>query len=162
MKLPPQIITALSGEGKVYALVGDTYTMLADGAQTGGSYALVEACVPPGSGPPPHFHTREEESFYMLEGELSFMVNDRWVEAKPGAFIQMPRGTKHCFKNNGKIRARVLVLVVPSGFDAFLKEAGTPMPARNSPAPPVTQSEIDRLLVVAPKYGIEIVPAPAA
>jgi quercetin dioxygenase-like cupin family protein len=57
------------GEGKVIAVVGDVYRFLATGEETDGRYAMFEAVVSPGGGPPPHIHSREEESFYVLDGE---------------------------------------------------------------------------------------------
>jgi len=58
------------GEGRTIAVFGDVYRFLAVGEDTNGKYALWEAVVPPGGGPPPHVHSREEEGFYVLEGEI--------------------------------------------------------------------------------------------
>ncbi len=60
---------------------GDVYSTLATGAQTAGGYFLTHAIVPPGGGPPPHIHTREEEAFYIVRGDLSFLLGDEEVEA---------------------------------------------------------------------------------
>src|SRR5437764_1283864 len=59
-------------DGRAIAVVGDVYRFLATGEDTDGKYALWEATVPPGGGPPPHVHSREEEGFYVLEGEITF------------------------------------------------------------------------------------------
>ena len=59
------------GKGRTISVVGDVYRFLATGAETNGKYALWEAIVPPGGGPPPHVHSREEEGFYILEGEIT-------------------------------------------------------------------------------------------
>ncbi len=58
------------GEGRRFSFVGDFYTTLASGEDTGGAYALIRAEIPPGSGHPPHHHHREDEAFYVLEGSL--------------------------------------------------------------------------------------------
>jgi hypothetical protein len=63
MPLPAQLIFATAATGKTYSAVGDKYTVLASGEQTGGVYSLTESIVPPGGGPPMHYHTRDEESF---------------------------------------------------------------------------------------------------
>ena len=63
-------------EGRTIAVVGDVYRFLATGDETNGKYAMWEAIVPPGGGPPPHIHSREEESFYILEGEITFTVGE--------------------------------------------------------------------------------------
>lgn len=59
-------------EGQTVAIVGDVYRFMATGDDTDGRYAMFEAVVRPGGGPPPHIHSREEESFYVLEGEITF------------------------------------------------------------------------------------------
>ena len=61
-------------EGRTIAVVGDVYRFLATSEDTSGKYALWEAIVPPGGGPPPHLHSREEEGFYILEGEITFTI----------------------------------------------------------------------------------------
>src|SRR5712692_8932007 len=66
-------------EGRTVAVVGDVYRFLATGDDTNGKYALWEAIVPPGGGPPPHVHSREEEGFYILEGEITFRSEERRV-----------------------------------------------------------------------------------
>jgi quercetin dioxygenase-like cupin family protein len=61
-------------EGRTIAVVGDVYRFLATGEDTKGKYALWEVIVPPSGGPPAHVHSREEEGFYMLEGEITFQI----------------------------------------------------------------------------------------
>src|SRR5436189_40174 len=64
-------------QGRTVAVVGDVYRFLATGEDTSGKYALWEAIVPPGGGPPPHVHSREEEGFYILEGEITFTIDGK-------------------------------------------------------------------------------------
>lgn len=158
MNLPAQLIQTAAATGKTYSAVGDKYTFLASGDQTGGAYSLVESIVPPGGGPPPHYHTREEESFYVLEGEITFTVEDRTVVGGPGTFVQIPRGIPHAFKNAGSVQARMLVLCAPAGFEQFIAEFGTELPSRDAAALPPSPAEIEKLLSVAPKYGIVMLP----
>jgi len=160
MFTPAQLIQLATGEGPAFTAVGDVYRILATGEQTGGAYALSEARVLPGGGPPPHIHRREDEAFFVLEGEITFTLGDRKVVAKPGAFIQGPRGISHAFKNESHAPARMLILVTPSGFDKFLAEMAQPVASFESPPTPVTPEEIQKLLAIAPKYGIEILPPP--
>src|ERR1700682_4767699 len=93
-------------EGRTIAVVGDVYRFLATSDDTNGKYALWEAIVPPGGGPPPHVHSREEEGFYILEGEFLFTIGEMRVVAGPGMFANMPVGTPHSFKNEGSQPAR--------------------------------------------------------
>ena len=132
--------------------------MLATGEETGGAYCLAEATVPPGGGPPPHYHTREEELFYVLDGEITFTVAERVVVGGPGTFVQIPRGTPHAFKNQSAVAARMLIQCVPAGFDRFMAEFATELPSPDSPPLPPAPGEIEKLLSLAPRYGIVMLP----
>jgi quercetin dioxygenase-like cupin family protein len=144
------------GEGRTVAVVGDVYRFLAVGEDTGGKYALWEAVVPPGGGPPPHVHSREEEGFYVLEGEITILVGDKRLVAGPGMFANMPVGSLHSFKNETDRPARMLISVAPAGLEKMFFEVGQPVPAGATTAPPPTKAEIEKMLAVAPRYGIEI------
>ena len=154
------IIHLEPGEGDAFSAVGDVYRNLALGQQTGGVYTLHEIRVSPNNGPPPHIHSREDESFFVLEGEVDFQVGDEKITARPGTFIQGPRGIAHSFKNNTERPARLLVFVTPAGFENFVLEFARPVASFDSAAIPATKDEVDKLLAAAPKYGIEILPPP--
>jgi quercetin dioxygenase-like cupin family protein len=143
-------------EGRTIGVVGDVYRFLATGEDTNGRYALLEALVPPGGGPPPHVHSREEEGFYILEGEITFTVNGEKVVAKAGTFANMPVGTPHSFKNESDQPARMLISVAPAGLEKMFFEVGVPLVEGATTALPPTKDEIEKLLAVAPGYGIEI------
>src|SRR6516164_6558532 len=145
-----------AGEGRTVAVVGDVYRFLATGDDTDGKYALFEAIVSPGGGPPPHVHSREEEGFYVLEGEVTFTVNGQRVVAQAGTFANMPVGTPHAFKNETGRPARMLISVAPAGLEGMFFEVGVPLPEGSTTALPPTKEEIEKLLAIAPRYGIEI------
>ena len=142
--------------GRVIGVVGDTYRFLATGAETDGKYAIWEAIVPPGGGPPPHTHRREQEGFYVLEGEITFTIGNERLIAKPGTFANMPVGTLHSFKNESSQPARMLISVAPAGLEEMFFEVGVPLASPEMRASPPSKSEIEKLLAVAPRYGIEI------
>jgi quercetin dioxygenase-like cupin family protein len=144
------------GEGRTIAVVGDVYRFLATGEDTDGKYALFEAVVGPGGGPPPHVHSREEEGFYVLEGEITFTIGDRRLVAGAGTFANMPIGTPHSFKNEGGKPARMLISVAPAGLEKMFFEVGVQLPEGSTAALPPTKEEIEKLLAVAPRYGVEI------
>src|SRR6187431_1601374 len=129
-------------EGRTIAVVGDVYRFLATGEDTNGRYALWEAVVPPGGGPPPHVHSREEEGFYVLEGEITFTVNGERVVATPGTFANMPVGTPHSFKNESDRPARMLISVAPAGLEQMFFEVGQSLPEGADRAPPPGADEI--------------------
>lgn len=154
MKHQPTIRT--QAEGRTVAVVGDVYRFLATGDETNGKYATWEALVLPGGGPPPHVHSREEEAFYILEGEITFTVNAQRVVALPGMFANMPAGMPHSFKNESDKPAKMLITVAPAGLEQMFMEVGVPMADGTTSALPPTQEEIEKLIKVAPSYGIEI------
>jgi quercetin dioxygenase-like cupin family protein len=146
------------GEGKTIWMVGtDLITFKATGEDTGGAYALFDSLVLPGGGPPPHIHTREDESFYVLEGEFEFLAGDHWIKAAPGSFVHVPKGSLHTLKNAGDKVGRLLTLVVPAGLDRFFEEAGEPGTDISSPPGP---PDVEKLLKISQRYGIEYPPPP--
>ena len=143
-------------QGRTVAVVGDVYRFLATGEETDGKYAMWEALVPPGGGPPPHIHSREEESFYILEGEITFTVGEEKIVATEGMFANMPVGSLHSFKNNTDKQARMIISVAPAGLERMFFEFGVPLEEGSTEASPPTKEEIDKLLKIAPNYEIEI------
>jgi mannose-6-phosphate isomerase-like protein (cupin superfamily) len=156
MSNPSTPVIRKPAQGRTVAVVGDVYRFLATAEDTNGKYALWEAIVPPGGGPPPHVHSREEEGFYVLEGEITLQVGDKRLVAGPGIFANMPIGTPHSFKNEGSQPARMLISVAPAGLERMFFEFGVPLPEGSTTALPPTKEEIEKLLAVAPSYGIEI------
>ncbi len=143
-------------QGRTIAVVGDVYRFLATGEDTNGKYALWEALVPPGGGPPPHVHSREEAGFYILEGEITFTINGEKIVAKAGMFANMPVGTPHSFKNESDRPAKMLISVAPAGLEKMFFEVGVPLEEGATTALPPSHEEIEKLLAVAPRYGVEI------
>ena len=111
--------------------------------------------MPPGEGPPPHIHSREEEGFYVLEGQITFQIGDERLTAGAGTYANMPIGSLHSFRNDTQQVARMLISVAPAGLEQMFFEVGRPIAADEPPGPP-TPEEIEKLLAIAPKYGIEI------
>lgn len=144
-----------TGAGPSVWVVGDTYTFKARSEDTDGAFTLFEASVPPGGGPPPHIHLREDEAYYVLEGELEVLDSDRPFVATAGSYVYIPRGVLHRFKNVGETVARMLIFFTPAGFDEFFFEVGQPAVVEGT-APELGSEEIERILELAPKYGMEV------
>jgi len=144
-----------STEGRTIGIVGDIYRFLVTGEETGGRYAMFEAIVLPGGGPPPHRHHREDETFYVLEGEITFLVGAEKMVARPGTFVNMPIGNPHAFKNETNQPAKMLISFAPAGLEDYFFEVGQPFDGELPPKP--TEAEIAKLMEAAPKYGIEFV-----
>lgn len=154
MTSPEPVIIKGPADGKRIGIVGDIYRILATGADTGGQYALIEAVVLPGGGPPPHIHRREDETFYVLEGEVAFYSGEERIVGKPGTFMHMPRGNQHRFKNESDQPAKMLFSLMPAGLEKMFLEEGRELADGELPDEP-SQEEIERLLKIADQYGIE-------
>jgi quercetin dioxygenase-like cupin family protein len=150
-----------AAEGRSIWVIGDRYTIKCDGNDTSGAFALIEAVVPPGNGPPPHIHNREDEAFYVLEGELQFYLEDSSFTATTGAWVTLARHSLHFFKNTGPKPARILIMVTPAGLENFFREVGREVIDGETEPVSQTPEDIQKLLHVAPKYGIEIRLPPA-
>jgi quercetin dioxygenase-like cupin family protein len=94
-------MVALSPEGgKVLHILGDTLTIKVSGEETNGEFAIIHEVSPPQGGPPLHVHHREDEAFYVLDGEYEVQFGDRTIPAVPGSFIFAPRDIPHAFKHD--------------------------------------------------------------
>ena len=138
---------------KVTFGAGDQYRYLATGVDTDGGYYLVEATVPPGGGPPFHIQTGEEEAFYILEGELSFYGDTGEIVAGPGTYLNIPKGAKHRFRNNGTETVKMLFFFTPAGIEGLFDEL-----AQMSVPPGDPSSVIKALNLVGEGYGVEYLP----
>ena len=156
MSIPHPPTVRKLAEGRTIAVVGDVYRFLATGEDTNGKYAMWEAIVPPGGGPPPHVHSREEEGFYLLEGEITIQVGKERIVATAGMFANMPVGTPHSFKNESSRPAKMLISVAPAGLEKMFFEVGIPVVQGATTAAPPTKAEIEKLVEIATRYGIEI------
>ena len=144
-----------NGTGPAVWGPGDLYNYLATGEETNNAFFQFEAIVPAGGGPPPHIHSREDESFYVVSGGLEILLGDSTYQAKAGDFVFIPRGTVHRFKNLGGSTAVQLVTFVPAGMDRYFREVFPPVTDRKAAPPPITDALIQKLNDVAPKYGLE-------
>jgi quercetin dioxygenase-like cupin family protein len=151
-----QSVHVPAGSGDTVFLLGDTYTTLLTGEQTGNAFSLLEALVPAQTGPPPHIHRAEDETFVLLEGELHFHVGDDMHRAEAGSTIFVPRGTPHHFENVGDGLAKMLFMYSPAGMEAMFPEIGAPG-QRGVQAPPLTAEDVAALARVADRYRFSIV-----
>lgn len=147
------------GEGQLTGVAGDIYTIKTSGRETGGAYSVMEAIIPAQKGPPPHRHSREEESFFVLEGELEFFADGVRSVGGAGTWVTLPRGSLHYFKNIGQTPAKMLILAVPAGLEDYFIEVSQPQGTFSEENPPeMNEKQIEMMIKTGPKYGIEIVP----
>ena len=127
--------------------------LLVDAEETGGAYALLDVDAQPGGGTPPHTHTREEETFFVLEGRFAILIGGQTVEAGPGDCVYAPRDVVHAWRNAGDTPARMLVLVTPGGIERFFAEVEQ-ITAQVAGA--LDAAVFEKIAALAARYGLEI------
>lgn len=146
--------------GKVLANpIGGRMVVKVRDEDTGGAYSVYDNTIPPGSpGPRPHFHLNHEETFYVLEGELTVRVGSRTITAAAGSFVVIPRGVVHQPSNPGTQPTRVLLVFSPAGMDRFFEEAAEGhIPLQAAPTDPAI---LEKLTAFTKKYGYEFAEFP--
>ena len=142
---------------------GELVTCKVTSDQTGGAYSLFEVTTQPGEGPPSHVHHREDESFYVPEGEYEFFSGQGIIRGCPGSLLRVPRGVLHAHKNVGEDVGRLLATQTPGGlYERFFDEVGEAVDADDG-RPPAFEDQPDArtIMKVAAEHGIEI-PSPIA
>jgi quercetin dioxygenase-like cupin family protein len=129
-------------------LGSDVLVKLAN-ADTNGTVAVFQHPVPPMGGPPLHRHSREDEWFYVLDGEITVEVDGERMVLPAGGSAFAPRSTVHAFQNFGTTQARILVMVTPGGFHQFFEKLSA-----------LSSQDPARLDQIAKEYGIEILGPP--
>jgi quercetin dioxygenase-like cupin family protein len=144
-----------AGEGKVCWLLDARLTGKIGAEQTGGKFGMFLSATPPGSGPPPHVHHREDEMFYVLDGEFSFLLADKMYRGSAGSCVFLPKGIPHTFKNVGSREGTFLGFTSPCGFEQFVAAMATPTPPASNELDPAV---VQKLMSVAPSFGLDVNP----
>ncbi len=129
-----------------------------DGKDSGGAYSLVESSAARNSMPPLHVHHRDDETFYVLDGEMRLFVGDRELVLTAGHAALAPRGVAHTYRVESD-RARFIVVNSPAGFEQFVRAASEPAPSDELP-PADRPADPAALAQAAADYGIEILGPP--
>lgn len=117
---PRNAVVLAPGEGRAYPMGRIGAVFKADGAETASRYSISEWWLDPHTqGPGAHAHP-EDDVFYVIEGTMSFLVNDAWIDAPRGSFVLVPGGATHDFENRGDARAGVLNLSIPGDFEQHM------------------------------------------
>ncbi len=147
-----------SEEGEALWFFGMLVTMKATSEQTGGEFLLIEELAPRGTATPLHVHPTDDESFFILEGEMTFYFEDgQPIPASAGSFVHIPKGhVPHAFQVDSET-ARFLVLTRPP-HEGFIRAAAEPAQART--LPPEAPLDMERVMAAANAYGMEILGPP--
>jgi quercetin dioxygenase-like cupin family protein len=145
-------------EGDALWFLGNLVTVKATGRETGGRVTVVEFLNPPGFAPPLHRHLEEDEMFFVLDGEATFLCDGQELRAAPGDFVLLPAGLAHSFVVAPGGPLRTLQITTPSGFEEFAGAVGGPATERRLPDPgpvdPAALAHAGRL------HGVEILGPP--
>jgi mannose-6-phosphate isomerase-like protein (cupin superfamily) len=114
-----------SRKGTQIPAIGLNITMKANGSATREAYSLFEYAIPPETnGPPPHIHTREDESFICLAGRIDVSLGGEEFTLEFGDYLYLPRDVVHTFRNPYSDEARVISVVSPAGLEAYYQALG--------------------------------------
>lgn len=119
--------------------------------ETRGTFSILESVVQPGTGPEPHRHSKEDEAFYILEGQYEFRVGKQVIQAAAGAFLFAPRGIPHTYRNVGTTPSRHLTFISPGWLEKFFEERA----ALTKEIPTTDPAYPARYKSLTEKYGLE-------
>jgi quercetin dioxygenase-like cupin family protein len=151
------------GEGGTSLWVfGELVTHKIPSHKTGGAYALFEVTTPPGAGSPPHAHHREDESFYVMEGEYEFLIEGGTIRVRAGSLLYFPKGTLHAHRGSGEGAGKMLVTQTPGGlYERFFEEVGAPSDGGSASLAEEDRLDLETIADIGAECGIEMAP-PAA
>ena len=116
---------------------------------------MVYEIAPPGHATPYHLHHIEDEAFYVLDGEFTFVCDGTKTVVSAGGYIFLPRGVPHGIRVSASVPSTILILAMPgTGFVGMMREMAVPATERVLPAP--TQPDIEKLTRLCAKYQIDI------
>ncbi|WP_433276093.1 cupin domain-containing protein [Pseudonocardia xinjiangensis] len=147
-----------SGAGITKWFSGDVYTTKLRAQDTNGALGVIDASVPVGSGPVPHTHADQDETFFLLSGELEFLDGDKTFMAYAGDLVFVPRKIRHRFMNVGLHPARMLFFYTPGGTESTFIEGGDEPEAGVMVQPWGPERIDERVLSILAKYGTEALP----
>jgi len=127
------------------------FDVLLRSEQTGDALAVTENTVPAGWGGPPLHHHDFDETFYVLDGELTFQLGEEVRRAAAGTLVFAPRGSHHTLANHGTQGARYLLVITPPGFERYFDRLSAEL--TGTPAPPESRKPYPETTVVGPPLG---------
>lgn len=145
-------------QAETIAFAGTSVEILVSGEETGQQFALLRITNPPGVWTPPHRHLNEEETIYVLYGQVQVETRGETRSLSAGDVVVLPRGEAHRLGNAGPGSAQALVFCTPSGFERFVREAGQAV-STAEPAGAPDAAALERLDSLASRFGIKLLPS---
>jgi quercetin dioxygenase-like cupin family protein len=151
--LIPLAVPADGGEARWW--FGSLAVIKATATDTGGQLTIVEVTEAPGAQAPLHVHHREDEGFWILEGEVTFEVGDATIAARAGDYVFGPRDVPHRF-TVGPAGCRMLFLMTPGGFEDLVRAQSVPAGSRTLRPPAEAEPDWERIAAIAKAHGAEL------
>jgi mannose-6-phosphate isomerase-like protein (cupin superfamily) len=150
-----QAVTHLpAGEGETLWVLGVFVSLKMQSDEI----SLYEVICPPEAGPPPNIHYQQDEAFHVLEGLFSFLGGDETLEAGPGSFVWIPKGTPHTFKNIGESTGKLLITSTGARFhERFFRDVGIPVSDMTTFEPPEGPPDMEKVLSSGERNDIHFV-----
>lgn len=142
-------------EGEARWWFGALAVIKATAADTGGQMTIIEVTEPPGVEGPLHVHHREDEGFWLLEGDAIFEVGDTRIDAHAGDYVFGPRDIPHRY-SVGDAGCRMLFIMTPGGFEELVIAMSTPAASRTLPPPSDEEPDWERVAAIAKAHGAEL------
>ena len=142
-------------EGEALWWFGSLAVIKATAADTGGQLSIIEITEAPGTEAPLHVHHREDEGFWILEGDVTFEVGDETIEAHAGDYVFGPRDIPHRY-TVGEAGCRMLFLMTPGGFEELIRGMSKPATSRTLPQPSSEEADWEHVAAVAEAHGNEL------
>ena len=148
-------MTVATNEGDARWWFNSLAVIKATAADTGGQMAIIEVTEPPDAEAPLHVHHREDEGFWLFEGDVTFEVGDTTIEAHAGDYVFGPRDIPHRY-TVGNAGCRMLFIMTPGGFEEFVIATSEPAASRTLPPPSEQEPDFRWLAAQARAYGGEL------
>jgi mannose-6-phosphate isomerase-like protein (cupin superfamily) len=143
------------GAGERTEFLGHTFTFKAGASDTAGAFSAIEIVQRRGGEPPLHVHHREDEAFYVLDGEVTLFVGDEIVQARTGDCAFGPRDVPHRYEV-GPNGCRMLFICTPGGFERLVEAMSEPADALTLPPEADAPIDVERIGRIAREHGCEV------
>jgi quercetin dioxygenase-like cupin family protein len=150
-----QAMATQAGQGEARWWFGGLAEIKVTSEDTDGQLTIIEVTEPPGTEAPLHVHHREDEGFWILEGEVTLYVGDETVEASAGDFAWGPRDIPHRY-TVGPNGCRMLFICTPAGFENLVRDMSVPAQTRTLPPASDEEPDMEMVATVAQRYGAEL------
>lgn len=147
--------TASQSDGPAYWFLNGLNVVMATSESTGGAFSLVHHTAPPGHATPYHLHHVEDEAFFVLDGEFTFICDGKKTILGPGGYIFLPRNIPHGIRCSSTAPSTMLILAMPgTGFVGMMVEMAEP--AKERALPRLSAPDLKKLTMLCAKYNIDI------